>query len=414
VPERSVVVVGAGLAGLCCALDLTRRGVPVSLLEASDAPGGALRTDSVQGFLLDRGFQAFQTAYPEARCRLDYAALRLHAFRPGALVRWRGRLRRLGDPFRAPREAWATLRSGIPTLGDAVRVARLRRELARASLEEILTRPGRAGVDALRRRGFSERMIRGFFQPLFRGVFLEPELATSSRLLEFAFRMFATGPVCLPAAGMGAIPAQLAARLPPGVLRLRARVASVDDDGATLESGERVAARAVVVAASHPEARRLLPELPPIASNAVTTLSFDAPTPPVAEPILVLNGDESGPVSHLCVPSQVAPEYGPKRHALVSVSVLGVPQADDEHLAARVRDQLRGWFGSEVESWRLLRADRLPDALPRQTPERFDPATRPARVSGARFVCGAHREAASIGGAMRSGRRAARAVLAAP
>jgi protoporphyrinogen oxidase len=244
-------------------------------------------------------------------------------------------------------------------------------------------------------------------------VFLEPELATSSRLLEFAFRLFATGPVCLPAAGMGAIPAQLAARLPAGALRLRARVTSVDDEGATLDSGERVAARAVVVAASHPEARRLLPELPPVASNAVTCLSFDAPAPPVAEPILVLNGDESGPVSHLCVPSQVAPDYAPSRRALVSASVLGVPQDDDDALAARVRDQLRGWFGSEVDAWRLLRVDRLPDALPRQTPERFDPATRPVRVAGARFVCGGHRETASIGGAMRSGRRAARAVLAA-
>jgi phytoene dehydrogenase-like protein len=413
VAARPVVVVGAGLAGLCCALDLARRGVDVQLLEASDAAGGVVRTDRVQGFLLDRGFQVLQTSYPEARCRLDYPSLRLHAFRPGALVRWRGRLRRVGDPFRAPADALPTLRSGIPTLGDAWRVARMRRELARASLDEILTRPGRASVDALRRRGFSERMIRGFFRPLFRGVFLEPELATSSRLLEFAFRAFATGPVCLPAAGMGALPAQLAARLPPGALRLGARVAAVDDAGATLESGERVDARAVVVAAAHPEAQRLLPELPPVASNAVTCVYFDAPEPPVVEPILLLNGDEGGPVSHLCVPSQVAPDYAPARRALVSVSVLGVPAADDAALAGSVREQLRGWFGSQVERWRLLRVDRLPDALPRQTPERFDPATRPVRVAGTRFVCGGHRETASLGGAMRSGRRAARAVLAA-
>ena len=52
-----VAIVGAGLAGLSCAVMLERAGLSVRLLEAEDAPGGRIRTDQVEGFRLDRGFQ---------------------------------------------------------------------------------------------------------------------------------------------------------------------------------------------------------------------------------------------------------------------------------------------------------------------------------------------------------------------
>ncbi len=405
-----MVVVGAGLAGLCCALHLQRRGVDVRLLEGDDRVGGVVRTDRVGGFLLDRGFQVLQTAYPETRCLLDYDALRLHAFRPGAVIRRGGRLCRVGDPIRRPQDALATLASGIPTPGDAWRVLKLRAEVQRPALDALMTRPARSTRRALEQRGFSTRMIDGFFRPFYRGVFLEDELATSSRVFEFTFRMFASGDVALPEEGMGAIPQQLAALLSPGSLRTGARVASVDDEGVTLATGERIAARAVVVATAGAEAARLLPELPRVPSNAVSCLYFDAARAPVSGPVLVLNADDPGPVSHLCVPSEVSRSYAPEGRSLISVSVLGCPEGPDPEVALGVKRQLARWFGSEVDAWRLLRVDRIPAALPRQTPDRFDPATRPTPVGGRRFVCGAHRETASIGGAMRSGRRAARAV----
>lgn len=405
-----VVIVGAGLAGLCCALHLERAGVPVRLLEASDAPGGVVRTDRVSGFRLDRGFQVLQTAYPEARCVLDYEALRLHAFHPGARIRWRGAWRRVGDPFRRPLDGVATLVSGIPTPGDALRVARLRADVRAASLEALMQRPARSTADALRERGFSERMIRGFFRPFYRGVFLEPELSTSSRLFEFTFRMFASGDACLPAEGMEAIPRQLAARLRPGTLRTATAVAAVDDAGVTTRDGERIAARAVVVATDAETAAGLLPELAPPAWNAVTCVYFDAPAPPMRGPTLALNGDEPGPVSHLCVPSEVAPTYAPAGRALVSASCLEGATEPDALLADRTRAQLRGWFGAAVDDWSPLGVVRVPRALPRQTPASLDPVTRPVHVGGRRFVCGGHRETSSIGGAMRAGRRAARAV----
>src|ERR1700710_1013977 len=106
---NQVVIIGAGVAGLCCALRLQEKGIPCVILEASDAPGGRGRTDSVDGFLLDRGMQVLLPASPEARRLLDYQALRLGTFRPGALVRVNNRLHRVSDPFRQPWTLPATL-----------------------------------------------------------------------------------------------------------------------------------------------------------------------------------------------------------------------------------------------------------------------------------------------------------------
>jgi phytoene dehydrogenase-like protein len=54
-----------------------------AILESSDGVGGRARTDKVDGFLLDRGFQIFLTSYQEAQAALDYDALDLKPFYAG-------------------------------------------------------------------------------------------------------------------------------------------------------------------------------------------------------------------------------------------------------------------------------------------------------------------------------------------
>src|SRR6187200_314650 len=97
-----VIVVGGGLAGLACARFLYQRGLDVAVLEASDVVGGRVRTDAVDGFLLDRGFQVLLSAYPSVRRVIDVPALRPRAFYPGALVYADGMRRRIADPLRHP------------------------------------------------------------------------------------------------------------------------------------------------------------------------------------------------------------------------------------------------------------------------------------------------------------------------
>ncbi|MFP2929804.1 NAD(P)/FAD-dependent oxidoreductase [Pyxidicoccus sp. 3LG] len=405
-----VIVVGAGLAGLACTRALLAGRIKVLLLEGGDAPGGRVRTDTYEGFLLDRGFQVLLTAYPEVGQALDVKALTPRRFMPGAKV-WRGgRLLTVADPLRRPMVALSHLFEGPGTFTDKLRVMELRQTALSGELEDVWYRPQRASLRYLEDLGFSEEMLEGFLRPFFAGIFLERELATSSRFLEFVFRMFAKGDTVVPERGMGAIPEQLAAKLPSGVLRMRAPVADVWGHRVRLEDGETIEAKAVVVAVDAVSALGLLPGMPPHPMNRVTCLYFAAPEPPVTGPWLVLNGEGQGVVNNVAVMSEVSPAYAPAGHALVSVSVVG-EVSEKEALEARVREELTGWFGGAVSSWRHLRTYSLPHALPAQPPHALEPPRRTVRLSPGLYVCGDHRDNSSIDGALGSGRRAAEAVL---
>ncbi len=408
--QHPVAVVGAGMAGLTCALTLVREHLSVRLFEADDAVGGRVRTDQVGRFRLDRGFQVLQTAYPEVQRLLDLQALRLGRFLPGALVRVHGLFERVVDPFRRPGEALVALRARVGSTADKLRLARLRWRLTRGSLASLSERPERTTEAALRDEGFGPEIVERFFRPFLAGVFLERELATSSRMFDFVFRMFALGDAALPAGAMEAIPRQLASRLPIGALHLHSRVQALGSDEVELASGETFPASAIVVATDADEARRLVGDGDPLEWNPATTLYYDAPEAPVRAPMLVLDGEGCGPINHLCVPSQVAAEYAPPGRALVSASAIGVPSETDAALDAAAREQLAPWFGPAVGDWRLLRVDRIPHALPRQGPPLARAGAEARQVAAGLFVCGDHLALASLNGAMASGRRAAEAV----
>jgi phytoene dehydrogenase-like protein len=407
-----VYVVGAGLAGLRCARRLHERGVAAAVLEAGDGVGGRVRTDRVDGFLLDRGFQVLWTASPEARAALDYRELELHPFYPGVLVWTRGRLVTVADPFRRRWDGLRTLLAPVGGVGDKLKLLSLRRRVVAGSLEELFARPESTTREALAGDGFSEEMVERLLRPLLGGLLLDRELETSSRMFEFACRMLALGDAAIPTRGMGAIPEQLAGGLPPGCVRLGQKVTEVGDGGLTLAGGERLQARAVVVATDGPTAAALLGEPGPPGSVAACCLYFAADHAPVDEPVLVVDGDGDGPVNHLCVPSAVAPTYAPTDLALVSATVLdrpGLPRGAD--LEAAVLGQLADWFGSSVVAWRQLATYQIPHAQPAQPPGTLEPPERPVRVRPGVYVCGDHRDNASINGALASGRRAAEALL---
>jgi phytoene dehydrogenase-like protein len=411
--DGGVYVVGAGLAGLRCARRLRDKGVAATVLEAADGVGGRVRTDRVDDFLLDRGFQVLLTAYPEAREALDYRELELHPFYPGAVVRAGGKFVTVADPFRRRWDGLRTALAPVGGLGDKLKVAALRRRVVAGSLEELFARPETTTREALAADGFSDVIVDRFFRPLFGGVLLDRELGASSRMFEFVYRMLSLGDVALPTRGMGAIAQQLAGGLPPDCVRLGQRVAAVGDGGLTLADGEKLPARAVVVATDGPTASQLLGGEPPApGSVAASCLYFAADRAPVDEPVIVLDGDGEGPVNNLCVPSAVAPTYAPPGAALISAAVLdrpGLPKGPD--LEAAVLGQLADWFGSGVVAWRHLKTYTIPHAQPAQPPGALDPPERPVRLRPGLYVCGDHRDNASINGALASGRRTADAVL---
>ena len=409
--SRRVAVVGAGLAGLRCAVELRRGGAEVTVIERADRVGGRVATDAVDGFKLDRGFQVLLTAYPAARRALDLPGLRLGAFRRGAIVHRAGRLGRVADPAESRREILPSLASGAAGPLDALRFARLRRRLLRTDPTELLAGPDEPAAEALVERGFGHRARRSLLHPFLSGVFCERSLDTSSRLMDLYLRSFAAGRATLPAGGIEAIPRQLAAKLPPWTIQLEQAAVRVDPNFVELRSGEGIEADAVVLAADGVSAADLDPGVALESWNPVACIYFDAPAPPVEGPWLVLDGDGIGPVNHLAVPSEVAPGYAPDGRSLVAANVVNPTEGDDDVLLAEVRIQLRDWFGSQVDRWSHLRTYRIEHALPFRPPGTLTPGGRPARLASGVFCCGDHRDTPSIQGALYSGGRVARAVL---
>ncbi|MBX2859896.1 MAG: FAD-dependent oxidoreductase [Vampirovibrio sp.] len=412
VSDPKVIIIGGGLAGLCCARSLHQAKISFLLLEASDRVGGRVRTDNVDGFLLDRGFQVLLPAYPEARQVLDYEALDLCAYDSGALVWENDKFERIKDPWRHPVEGIKSAFSPIGSLADKLKLGALRQTLLTENVEALLKKSSEiATAQYLLEKGFSEKFIQQFFSPFYGGVFLEPNLTTSSRMFEFTFRMFAEGGAAIPRYGMESIAKQLAANLPQKAIRCHARVKTLSQDQIQLDTGEVLTAPHVVLATDAKAAHRLFGVVPELPVNGTVCFQYAAKEPPVTDPLLVLNGQgvNSGPINNVAVPSNVSSAYAPTGQALVTASVIQQGLPDIKQLEASGLKQLHRWFGKEVDDWKLLASQYIPEALLRYAPGATKPLSR--YLDGKLVVCGDYMETPSIQGAMVSGRKAAEMVL---
>ncbi len=406
-PQFPVVIIGAGIAGLTCAIYLQQAGIEALVLEATDGVGGRVGTDTVNGFQLDRGFQVLLTAYPEARQLLNYEALDLKHFRSGALIRTEvGGWTSLMNPFQEPQSVFQTLRSSAGTLTDKIRILDLLRHTQELPIDELFRQEGSTTLAFLHEMGFSETMIDRFFAPFFGGVFLENPLNTSSNFFEFCFRMFYTGKVAVPSNGIGAIPAQLAGRLKPGQIRLNSPVSGITGAEVQLVSSEVIRAGAVVMAVDASSAARLRGQPTPALQrfNHTTCTYFAAPTSPDTRKLLMLNPNRANAVHNVAVLTDVAPGYAPVGQTLISVSTQGLELVNETALTERIQKELADWYGPQVQLWRHLRTYHLPEALPAYN---AGAVPQPLRVAENLYQCGDQTSYPSLNAAMQTGRQVA-------
>lgn len=460
--ETDIAIIGAGAAGLACAIELLKNNVKdFIVLESSDSPGGRIKTDIVDGFLLDRGFQVFIEGYPESRRILDYSKLDLKPFSPGAFVKYQNKLHTVSDPLRRPGDLLATISSPIGSLLDKLKVGIYSQQVKFLSLDQIWAKEERTTDKYLQNElGVSPAMVNRFFTPFYQGIFLSPLSLQSSRMFEFVFKMFGESSASLPAQGMGQVCRQLADQLPTGTIKLNTRVLSINDTWLVCEAasttttssgsdtgpvgGVDVRFRRAVLAVDPPSIPSLLSpvaaplDTPEARSSNCLYYAIDGP-PPVTDPVLILNGDDDNNVSlgaevtravvnNVCFPSQVSAAYAPPGKSLASVTVVGaLPGISDDVLDFQVRQQLEAWFPSSaaasgdstgdtsVKMWKLLKIYRIPYAQPAQTPPYKVPTDADdyslAKLAPNLYVCGDYRGTATLNGAFESGRKAAQLIL---
>lgn len=410
--EVEVLVIGAGLAGLRCADVLAAAGRDVLVWEAKSAVGGRIRTDVVDGFRCDRGFQVLNPAYPELRRAIDLAQLKLQQFGAGVVVRRdRGSVVWV-HPLRAPRRLPTMLSSGGLAPRDVVALVRwaapaLRpKKLKSLHDQDVSLRDGlnRAGV-----RGELRRVVDRFLA----GVLLETTGVSSNAFALLLARMFALGVPALPADGMQALPEQLAAKI-NGRIRFNHRAFRIETESrGWLVQGDGVRARAqhVVVATEAVAAAWLTSETAPEMHGVVTDWwATDIPVP--GPPMLRVDArrDPPGPVLNTAVISAAAPTYAPPGKHLIAASAVVERGGTVPHEKV-MREHAADILLSDQRGWTPVTRHVIPNALPAQLAPLL--VRRPIRTPTGVWLCGDHRDTASIQGALVSGRRTSEAILAA-
>ncbi len=407
--QYDVIVVGAGLAGLSAALELEKFDLSVLVLEQSDRVGGRLKTDQLDGFLLDHGFQVYLDEYPTGKALLNYDELDLKAFDPGALCYADTQKFLVKDTNRNKIALARMALSPVGSFMDKIRMGNLVARLKRADLEEIFMRPEHTSYNYLRQLRFSSKIIERFFKPFFSGIFLEPELDTSSRMFEFVLKMMSEGFATIPNQGMEMIPKQLKAQLKRTEFRFHTSVKEIHDQEITVEGTEKLSAKHIILATAPNE---LVPQMSGGTRwRETATYYFSASKSILNQNVIALNYKPNNLINNFCVISDIAPGYAPKDKHLVSVSLRTVPTDSVEDVCQSIKNELGLSFGARAQSLEFLRNYHIKHALPVIAEMKNSLPISETKVRNGLYLAGDQMLNPSINAALKSGQLAAQQVV---
>ena len=393
--SAEICIVGAGISGLIAAKTLEQAGYAPTIVEQSESVGGRVQTDIQEGIHFDRGFQVLLTAYPQAKKHLDYQALDLQRFKPGALIFRDGKSQRIGDPLRDISALLPTLTATVATLKDKIKIFSLSQRLKRKSIAAIFLEPETTTLSYLRNYGFSSRVIENFFLPFFTGIFLEDELRTSSRMFEFVFKMFAEGDAAIPAAGIGAIPEQLARQLDQTKIQFGETVTQWNDKGLLFADGRSLEAEHIITTAP------LKPDA--IQWKSCANLYFEVQDRVFPTGIIGLIADKETLINNVHYLFEA--QSGNKK--VLSVTIVKKHDLNLEQLVNAVKAELSRHCG--IVAGRLLKHYQIVQALPDIEDLTMQPPVAAVGQKGF-YTAGDYLLNSSLNAAMLSGQYAAEAI----
>jgi protoporphyrinogen oxidase len=395
---KPIIIIGAGLTGLSCAYHLEKAGLDYRIYEKEPEVGGRLRTENIDGFTIDRGFQVYLTAYPEGEKILDYGALKLHNFDPGALIlQENGKIDEAYDPLRMPSKFMKSMKADIGTWGDKLKILSLRSSILKDRFEKMFDKDRKSTIKFLRSFGFSRMMIEKFFKPFYGGIFLEDDLETNANMFRFIYRMFSLGHAALPEGGMHEIPLQIASFLDPSKIITGAQVTGIDNNTIEIVGGNAIEFDHCVIATEGHTATKLSGNSR-LNDKYVSSSQFyfSSEEKPYQDKLIALNSSKSRIANNVCVLNNIVEAYAQKGN-LISCTVLNDKsnEVDDK----KVLSELSKWFPN-AEKWDLIKRIHIAYSLPDQTKVSY---TKEPIIKGNLVIGGDHLQNGSINNALKMG-----------
>ncbi len=400
--NKTIYIIGAGISGLIAAYELEQAGYSPVVLEKSDAVGGRVRTVEKNGYHLDLGFQVLLSAYPLANKYLDFDALRLRRLESGSQIYVDGKRFLIGDALRNIRLLAPTLLADIGSLTDKVKVLALSRRLKKKSLGAIFDSPETSTLEYLRSQGFSEKIIDRFFRPFFSGIFLEPELRTSSRMFEFVYKMFGEGYATIPEQGIGAISKQLKEKLKTTQFQFGQEVKQVTNERITLGNGQELIHNGVIITAN---ASALVSNMndQAVEWKSCTCLYFEVERTNIPEGTIALVADKGKLSNNLYAYKDASGKQ------LLSVTTLKHTGKTNEELTQAIEAEVKEYCG--IQRIKHIANFKISEALPDLTHLKMTTSPSESQLTDHIFLAGDVLFNGSLNAAMESGRLAALGLL---
>ena len=401
---KNPIIIGAGVSGLVAAIELEKAGYSPLMLEATDRVGGRVKSDDLKGFPADHGFQVLLTEYPEAQKYLNYDKLDLVKFKPGSVIFKKGKMEKIGDPLRDVSFLLSTTFADVGSVNDKRLILKLSMALKKKSIDAIFKEPETTTMVYLQNYGFSEEIIKNFFQPFFAGIYLEEDLDTSSRMFEFVYKMFGTGYAAIPRKGMQAIPDQLAARLRQTTIRFNTKVNHIEGNTILLESGQSLPADQIIIA-TDPAKFFTNKDLTTCQWKSCYNLYLQSSKSVLKDAIIGLLPEQETLVNNFHYLDDVYGNTGTANETILSVTVVNNHELSEEDMVREVKEELQNHC--KIETGELLKIFHIKKALPKVTDLKYEPTEEAVALAPGIFCCGDYLANSSLNAAMASGRVAA-------